>query len=278
MPVWLGPGVPCGSCALDAVARLNMHVEACESREFCPLEAPATGWALAEVELEARLMPEAGVHTTTRDDDNDKEQASPPKPGAAPVRQGRDEGTVVVCDARQVVAAFRRELQGRVLAVGQVAVIQLPGLALRLRVASADTLDATARDEAVTYHCFRGLLAPDTAIFLCASLGESQHAQGRGSAVSGQGSSEGATTTCRRLRLQHCPLRPAACASANRVEVMCSDGETFLVHKQLLRPCIALTRQAPFSLRARRPAPAASARCLVGGMGARLCALGAGAA
>lgn len=43
------------------------------------------------------------------------------------------------------------------------------------------------------------------------------------------------------LALDGCALRPPAAPSANRVTVTCSDGEHFVVHKSLLRPCIALT-------------------------------------
>ena len=75
---------------------------------------PSAADALAEVELEARLM----------------------QVGAQPA---------VRLDGREVVAALRARCAGHVLAVGEVVVLHVGGHALRLRVAQADVLDAAAR-------------------------------------------------------------------------------------------------------------------------------------
>lgn len=83
------------------------------------------------------------------------------------------------------------------------------------------------------------MLTPATEVYLHA-----QQEQG-GGGEEAVGSSAGADDTCTTrgggLELCNCPMRPATVASANRVTVNTSDDELFVVHKSVLRPCIALT-------------------------------------
>lgn len=190
-------GLPVGCLQLDDAQRHNLHAEHNERYTFKLVE-PTASDALAEVELEARLMR--------------------PTPGAEAVR----------LDARAVVRALKQRCTGHMLAAGEVVLLKVAGHELRLRVAQTDTADASAREELVAYHCFRGVLAPGTDVYLHAM--QDREDGGLGSLSLGGG-----------LELLDCPLRPPSVPSANRVTVTCSDDEFFLVHKQVLRPCIALT-------------------------------------
>jgi hypothetical protein len=190
-------GLPAGCLQLDDAQRHNLHAEHNERYTFKLVE-PTASDALAEVELEARLMR--------------------PKPGAEAVR----------LDARAVVRALKQRCTGHMLAAGEVVLLTVAGHELRLRVAQTDTADASAREELVAYHCFRGVLAPGTDVYLHAM--QDREDAGLGSLSRGGG-----------LELLDCPLRPPSVPSANRVTVSCNDDEFFLVHKQVLRPCIALT-------------------------------------
>jgi len=192
--------VPPGWLQLDDAQRHNLHAEHNERYEFKTFE-PTAGDRLAEVELEARLM----------------------QPSAA--------AELVHLDARAVVKALKQRCIGHVLAVGEVILITVAGHALRLRVAQTDTADAAARDELVAYHCYRGLLAPETDVYLHA-MQDREDATGAAFDLQSRGGG---------LELTDCPLRPPSVPSANRVTVNCNDDEFFLVHKQVLRPCITLT-------------------------------------
>ena len=191
--------MPRGCLQLDDAQRHNLHAEHNERYEF-KLYEPAAGDSLAEVELEARLLR--------------------PLSAAEPVR----------LDARAVVRALRERCTGHVLAVGEVVLLTVAGQELRLRVAQTDTADAAARDEIVAYHCFRGVFAPGTDVYLHAMQDREDASTAPGSLSRGGG-----------LELLDCPLRPPSVPSANRVTVNCNDDEFFLVHKQVLRPCISLT-------------------------------------
>ncbi len=175
-------------------------------------------------------------------------------------QDGSEPATLVRLDAGDVVRALTARSSGHVLAAGEVIVMQLGTHALRLRVAQTDSLDAAARvrrtpsltanlcstcarcalkraarrcaqEEAIGYHCFRGVLTPATQVYLRAQ----QDVEGASNVGDGAVSRGGGLELC------SCPLRPASVASANRVTVNTNDGECFVVHKSVLRPCITLT-------------------------------------
>ena len=100
------------------------------------------------------------------------------------------------------------------------------------------------------YHSYRGVLTPATQIFLRA---QTNNADADGSAAHGVSVGGG-------LVLHDAPLRRPAVASANRVAVTTSDDELFVVHKRVLRPCIALTP----AIRAAGPAGGSEVRVDVG--------------
>lgn len=171
--------VAAGCLRLSAVCQHNLHVLPPESYSFSVFEPTAT---LAELCVECRLL-------------------------------SRDAGAVEL-EAAQVSAALR-ERCGLLHAVGEVILLNLDSLELRLRVAEAHTLCETLRREEVAYHSYRGLLTPETAIHLTAESG---------------------------LTLLGNPARTELPPSANCVTVHTSDGECYVVPARVLRPCIALTR------------------------------------
>lgn len=188
-------GVARGTLLLDAVQRHNMHVETHESYTFAvhePLRAE-----LCEVELDARLL--------------SREQADSGDSDALNMHRGTQ---VEAQDVSEALFAHRTQ---HMLAVGEVVVLDVGGLDVRLRVSRTDVLSQDAREDAVGYHCFRGLLTPATRVYL--------RPQQQGG-----------------LELLRCPVRPELPPSANTVTVHTNDGEFFLVNKRVLRPCISLTR------------------------------------
>ena len=171
-------------------------------------------------------------------------------------------------------AAIARELArthaGAVLAVNQLVPLTVGGVALLLRVSAADTLDADSAADALSYHCFRGRLVPDTAVRF------------EGGVVGGLLEASAVRAACSPpccVQIYLCPassqptLKLAgacerrAAAARDMVYVHTNDEETFPVKKRLLRPCIALTA----AVRSAEPAVDASVdidtltfdRCLI---------------
>ena len=180
--------VPVGCLLLSAVQALNLHVCGNETYSFRVIEPTAK---LAELEVEARLLE-------------------------------RDAGEAEL-DAAELLAALRESCTGSLLAVGEVVVLHIGTIPLRLRVSGAHTLSAAHRQEAVGYHSYRGLLTKDTAVYLLPEAG---------------------------LILAGNPARPVLAPSAHCVTVYTNDEEYFVVPARVLRPCIALTR----AIRAAGPA------------------------
>lgn len=59
-----------------------------------------------------------------------------------------------------------KQLFRRVVAVNDLVLVQADGVSLIVRVAAVNNLDEAAREEALSYHCYRGLVTPDTLIYL----------------------------------------------------------------------------------------------------------------
>ena len=53
-----------------------------------------------------------------------------------------------------------------IVAVNELVLVHLDGLALIVRITEVHNLDELARQEAVSYHCYRALMMPDTVIDL----------------------------------------------------------------------------------------------------------------
>ena len=72
----------------------------------------------------------------------------------------------VQVDAGALRMALSRQLFGRMTAVNELVLVPIDGMTLIVRVVEANTLDEAAREEAVGYHCYRGLVTPETSIWL----------------------------------------------------------------------------------------------------------------
>ena len=73
---------------------------------------------------------------------------------------------VLQVDAQRLTKLISKQLFGRVVAVNELVLVHLDGLALIIRIANVNTLDEAAKEEALSYHCYRGLVTPDTIIYL----------------------------------------------------------------------------------------------------------------
>lgn len=175
-------------------------------------------------------------------------------------------------DERRLAQALVKQHLGRVLAVGQLLVVQWQGADIVARISMTNTLDAAAQEEAVAYHCFRGLLVPDTAVLLdtaqppAHSAAASRDPSGAAAALrpfpdmaqltlddadpagaaakhveSGGSDSNGSSGASSSLVLLNRRPRVSREPSANIVNVSTNDGEVFPVKRKLLRSCIALT-------------------------------------
>lgn len=59
-----------------------------------------------------------------------------------------------------------KQLFQRIVAVNELVLVHVDGVALIIRVTEVHNLDESARQEAVSYHCYRGTVTPDTIISL----------------------------------------------------------------------------------------------------------------
>jgi len=78
-------------------------------------------------------------------------------------------------DAQQLSKLLSKQLFTRVVAVNELVLVSIDSLALVVRISSVNTLDEAARDEALTYHCYRGLVTPDTEVYLKKGNKAQQH-------------------------------------------------------------------------------------------------------
>ncbi|EIE25119.1 cytochrome b5 [Coccomyxa subellipsoidea C-169] len=125
-------------------------------------------------------------------------------------------------DAQSLIKVLGKQLFGRVVAVNELVMVHLDGLALVVRIANLNTLDESAREETLSYHCYRGLVAPDTTLYLT-----------EGKQIRCLGCDD--VTRC-------CRSRPSGDRSRAVIDVLTRDGEVFPVKRKLLRPCINLTQ------------------------------------
>lgn len=72
----------------------------------------------------------------------------------------------VQVDAIKLRQALSKQLCQRVVAVTELVLVHVEGLAVIVRITEVHSLDEEARQEAVSYHCYRGLVTPDTVISL----------------------------------------------------------------------------------------------------------------
>ena len=69
-------------------------------------------------------------------------------------------------DAGKLRQALSKQLFGRVVAANELVLVHVEGRALLVRITEVNSLDEEAREEALSYHCFRGLVTPETLIWI----------------------------------------------------------------------------------------------------------------
>ncbi len=69
-------------------------------------------------------------------------------------------------DATKLRQALSKQLFQRIVAASELVLVHIDGLAIIVRITEVHNLDEEARQEAVSYHCYRGLVTPDTIISL----------------------------------------------------------------------------------------------------------------
>jgi len=205
-----------GCIALSTVQQHNLHALYGESYTFSLFTLPPDGSGeLAEVEADVRLL---------REEDNLNE--------------------VVEVDAAVLSNLLAKQLLGQVIAVNEGIVAEVSGAELLVKIRAADSLDAEAREEAVGYHCYRGLVTPETTFWLSQSRTGHHVSHGLEESTSAA-ASEVDQGKCGDpgLRLKGCRRRPQSSSGRHTINVLTLDGETFPVKRKLLRSCIALTSE-----------------------------------
>ena len=69
-------------------------------------------------------------------------------------------------DAVKLKQALAKQLFQRIVAVNELVLAAIDGVALVVRITEVNNLDESARQEAVSYHCYRGMVSPDTVLSL----------------------------------------------------------------------------------------------------------------
>lgn len=135
------------------------------------------------------------------------------------IDDGNEEERRAVLEGETARRATRATLGdiGRVLTATEVFVIPVEGREYRARVADVNSLSAEEASTAVGYHCFRARASPQTTFYVRSSDEKLQIVNNEGKE--------------RSVRL----------ARREILQVTTRDGETFPVHRSLLRQCIALT-------------------------------------
>jgi hypothetical protein len=265
--------VPKGTIILDEVQAYNLHVvpgDAPTFKAYRPQPGQESNEELVEVELECRIFQDStnASESTTRGS-----TTAPEVHQEGPSQQQWQSGREVCVDAGVLTQQLKRSLFGRYLARGEWIVVSAPAVTphaepvngrngpghsrggvsapqtvdMAMRVASTDTLPVSEREDVIGYHCFRGRLGPNTAVYLQTEKQSSspQADSGLGVAqLSLQDQQDGHFSTGARpaLLLLNAARREARPPPTDVVHVTTSDGEWFPVKKKLLRPCIALTK------------------------------------
>ncbi|BDA41357.1 probable cytochrome b5 type B at C-terminar half [Coccomyxa sp. Obi] len=215
----LDTSVPEGCICLDSVQQHNFHLAAGEQYNFSLWKPPPDQpFELHDLEGEVRLFRS---------------------------REATFSGTVEV-DAHQLGKLLSKQLFRRAVAVNELVLVHMEGFALVIRISSVNTLDEAARDEALSYHCYRGLVTPDTIIYLTEGgiHGGNSHQTSGNNPQFFSGDSEaaiGGPPGSGRLVLRNIRPRPLQGRSHAIIDVSTRDGEVFPVKRKLLRPCIHLT-------------------------------------
>lgn len=236
--------VAAGCLVLDDVQQYNLRILAGDWHEFQVFQPPTDQpFELVDIDIEVRLLKSWNAAS-------------------------EDQSGLYQVNAAALTSAFSKQYFGRVLAVNELIVIQLVHVPLLLRITSTNTLAEDEQEEAIGYHCYRGVLTPTTAIYLHALSEVASHDQHWGSSKkddpvdmpstssgiaagiaelsldskAAPASSFTTPSPCRSVVLVGARTRATRPPPTNIVHVTTTDGDVFPVKKPLLRPCIALTK------------------------------------
>ena len=251
---------PAGCLALSEEQRINVHVAEDKTASFKAFEPPFDAPTdLFDIELEVRLLRRGGSPSARRgrcdgdgggdDEDDDSDDAS---------SADSDEthpGCVV--DGGALRASLRHRLRDCWVAAGELLCVEARDAreperthVLRARVASVNAVDpASAAALQPGYHCYRGTFSfDDTKTHVCVEEGTDGNSN---SSCTNDNDVTRAITTRASVSPTLTVLdanprddfeKRAAVSARETIAVETSDGETFPVHRSLLRPCVALTR------------------------------------
>jgi hypothetical protein len=233
-----------GAIALTATQQYNLHAKEGTKlsirRFILPSDEPIS---LVDIDLEVSLLP--GSKKYNVDDDDDEEHRETP----------------YIIDAAKLSHRFLKAYLGLLVAKNEACVFPLatflesdpepkkiedeisPQFAagddsqsheaqLALRVRACNTLDQDTVADTVGYHCYRGVITPETAMYIQLLVQTNSNSTGTSTA-------SGSTSA---IELVNARLRPPLGTNENLIDIKTNDGEYFPVHRKLLRPCIALTK------------------------------------
>lgn len=191
-----------GTLSLTATQQHNLHIKEGLTTKIKHFIRPAENFTLVDIDLEVSLL-------------------------------GRINDDIEPCtiDATWLTKQFFNAYLGLILAVNEACVFPLPehvqgnsflseDAEILLRMRNCNSLEEDAAAETVGYHCYRGLISPGTRVYL--TLSEKESAKG--------------------IQLSSALQRPPPGANSHVISIYTNDGECFPVHRQLLRPCISLTK------------------------------------
>lgn len=192
LSVGASPQIPPGCIALDEAQRYNLHVAEGGEHGFVPF-VPPEEFALVDLIGEVRLWRQDAVERAQADE--------------------------LQIDAKALCRQLANQTFGRVLAVGETVPVSLDGVNVLVRITATNHLTEEEQADVVVYHCYRGLVTADTAVYLLPAAGFDQGLQ----LVN--------TVTKAERKLNH-----------HLITVTTNDDEEFTVKKSLLRSCISLTK------------------------------------
>jgi hypothetical protein len=238
-----------GTLVLTPTQQYNLHAKegtkAAIKRFNPPPDEPFT---LVDIDLEVSLLP--GSKDNSENEDGGEEE--------------EEEEKVVkpyILDASKLSQHFLKAYLGLIVANNEACVFSLSSCIkkedelsllpvalatatadgsreaqLVLRVRACNTLDQDTAADTVGYHCYRGIVTPETDIYL--TLASPQHTTTTTSSTP----TIAAAAPPPPLELTNARLRPLPGANEHLIDIYTNDGEYFPVHRKLLRPCIALTK------------------------------------
>ena len=91
---------------------------------------------------------------------------SPGSTHAECMHEGQDTARGMQVDAKKLRRALAKQLFQRIVAASELVLVHIDSLAVVVRIIEVHNMDEEARQEAVSYHCYRGLVTPDTVMSL----------------------------------------------------------------------------------------------------------------